>query len=310
MGLFDFFKPPKTTKSAADGLPPSLSAAVDEVQQLVRIANESLEIANSSRNLDTRRSRVALAKAKLADVKRLASQYPEMQLTSLREFEKSIEAVERETEVMKIDASPAERAAEEFVTGERSTLSGWDVDPVLSELHSDAVPEGVFWHDHIKTLRDDPEARLQVARDHFPLPAAFREAAVALRALIRNRKKVASDYTDLLEDLYRLAVQESFFFAVDYIPDIGPSFNVAAEVPREIWIGLECPYQEIGYEQLKLLNKTDKRWIAEAWGEPGDHTTAQAFHGGLWNAAVERLRQKNKNRLSETWGLLRDVDNP
>lgn len=307
MGLFDFFKTTKTTKSAGEDPPLPLSAATDLVQQYVRIANESLQIANNSKNLDTRRSRLALVRAKLAEVKELAAKYPRMEFTSLGDFEKSIEAVERETDEMREEASPSEQAKDDLVTGKRSVVSGWDVDPVMSELHSDAVPEGVFWHDHIKTLRDDPEARLQVARAYLPLPAAFREAAVALRALIRSKKKQGSDSASLLEDLYRLAAQENFFSAAGYIPDVGPSFNVAAEVPRELWLGMNYPYEEIGYEHLQLLNKTDRKWVVEAWGEPATHVTAQTFHDELWQEAVKRLRQKNKDRDNELQNLLRGL---
>ena len=64
------------------------------------------------------------------------------------------------------------------------------VDPEFAELLDPkaGVPPGVFWADYIKTLKDDPERRLAVARAYLPLPAAFRHAAVALRALIRRRQ--------------------------------------------------------------------------------------------------------------------------
>ena len=192
MGLFDFFKP---GKDPAEDMSISLTAAVDRVQQLVRIANESLEIAHKSTDLGTRRSRVGLAKTNLAEVMEIVSQYPEIQITSLSDFEKSIEDVEHETETLRAEASASERAADDFLTGRPSSLSGWEIDPVLSELHSSAVPKGVFWADYIKTLRDDPEGRLVVARDYLPLPAAFREAAVALRALIRGKRKEGLDPT-------------------------------------------------------------------------------------------------------------------
>jgi hypothetical protein len=34
------------------------------------------------------------------------------------------------------------------------------------------VPPGVFWADYIKTLKDDPQARLGVAEEYQSLPAA------------------------------------------------------------------------------------------------------------------------------------------
>jgi hypothetical protein len=44
-----------------------------------------------------------------------------------------------------------------------------------------------------------------MARRHLPLPAAFREAAIALRAIARQNRKHGNDYRSALEELYRLA---------------------------------------------------------------------------------------------------------
>lgn len=57
---------------------------------------------------------------------------------------------------------------------------------------------GAFWADYIKTLRDDPAARLEIARQYQPLPAAFEEAAIALRAMIHDRREQRADFKDLL----------------------------------------------------------------------------------------------------------------
>ena len=44
--------------------------------------------------------------------------------------------------------------------------------------------------------------------------------------------------------------------------------------------------QAIGYREFELLNKTDRKWIVEAWREPAAHSSAQEFHASFWNAAV------------------------
>lgn len=57
-----------------------------------------------------------------------------------------------------------------------------------------------FWADAIKDTYDDPRRRLEMATRNLPLPAAFREAAIALRAIIRNRRKLAKPFEkDLAE---------------------------------------------------------------------------------------------------------------
>jgi hypothetical protein len=130
------------------------------------------------------------------------------------------------------------------------------------------VPRGVFLADHIKTLRNDPRARLKIARQHQPLPGAFREAAIALRALIREARKAGEDDAALLSDLYLTGARDSFLHSTPHIPGYGVGYNVVETIPREVWESLEMPYPKIGYTELRLLNKTDQKWLVDAWGEP------------------------------------------
>ncbi|MGE0434029.1 MAG: hypothetical protein AB7S36_17370 [Planctomycetota bacterium] len=65
------------------------------------------------------------------------------------------------------------------------TDTGW-----IASVRGDGLYEGdEFWADAIRKLKDKPQERLAMALRHLPLPAAFREAAVALRALIRAKQK-------------------------------------------------------------------------------------------------------------------------
>jgi len=58
---------------------------------------------------------------------------------------------------------------------------------------------GEFWADTIKKYHNDPNKRLMIALDNLPLPGAFREAKVALRATIRSKRKLKQDHSDELE---------------------------------------------------------------------------------------------------------------
>jgi len=73
-----------------------------------------------------------------------------------------------------------------------------------------------FWAHAIQKVRDNPHERLKMPKRHLPLPAAFREAAVALRAIIRSSRKEKISYDGALEELYRLAGFWSFY--VPYAP--------------------------------------------------------------------------------------------
>ena len=146
------------------------------------------------------------------------------------------------------------------------------------------VPAGVYWINDVESLEGDPAERLALARRYLPLPAAFREAATALRALILSSSMRPVDGTDLLAQLYVTAAQESFLLATPYVPGVGPRYNVAASIPRDVWQRLSMPYAAIGYRHLPLLNRTDCDWLVVAWGEPDTHSTAQAYHQSVWDA--------------------------
>ena len=148
------------------------------------------------------------------------------------------------------------------------------------------VPSGVFWADDVQTLENDPEARLATARVYLPLPAAFREAATALRALIRLRSRQSADGSDLLSQLHLIAAQECFLLATSYVPGVGPSSNVAATIPRHVWQQLPMPYEVIGYQYLSLLDWTDCRWLVAALGEPDTHCSARDYHQVVWDNYV------------------------
>ncbi len=74
-----------------------IQAVCLSAESMVRVANESLRIANTSRNLATRASRVNVARANIQRLKELSAKYPFLQLTSLAAVEDSIRKVEQET---------------------------------------------------------------------------------------------------------------------------------------------------------------------------------------------------------------------
>ena len=62
------------------------------------------------------------------------------------------------------------------------------------ERHRAELNSGEFWADRIKKLRGEPVERLELAIENLPLPASFREAAIATRALIREKRKAKESY--------------------------------------------------------------------------------------------------------------------
>ncbi|GEP43089.1 hypothetical protein BGE01nite_23800 [Brevifollis gellanilyticus] len=82
--------------------------------------------------------------------------------------------------------------------------------------------------------------------------------------------------------LYDLAAYESFM--LDYSPRLRqPGYNVMESIPGNVITALEYSYARLGYKKLRLLNKTDVKWLVEAWGEPQKHTTLNALHKAVWD---------------------------
>ncbi|MGR6502888.1 hypothetical protein [Shewanella sp. Koi 1] len=164
--------------------------------------------------------------------------------------------------------------------------------------HRDELQKGEFWADRIKKLRDDPEKRLALAIENLPLPASFREAAIATRALIRDKRKQKIEYEEELALLYWLAAINSFSIPYsDVLKE--PGYNVVESVPGKKLKGLPFSYKTLGYSKLELLNKTDVKWLCELWGEPGGHTTLHEMHNDVWREYEGKLKAKRTKRDEE-----------
>lgn len=170
-----------------------------------------------------------------------------------------------------------------------------------NRLRSD-LQSGNFWFDRAAAFRDKPVERLRLAIDNRPLPAAFEQAAIALRAVIRGRISSEQDFTEPLGMLYWLAAIESFGVPYpEYLQQ--PGFNVLRSVPGDVIRSLPFTYSSLGYRHLSLLKKTDIKWCVAAWGEPLGHTTLNIVHLEIWRKyeAAEKLRQERAR--SEMRGL-------
>lgn len=71
-------------------------AISDSAQRLVKIINESLKIANESKNADTKVSRLDVAKMRLEELKKLSDEHTFIKLTQLAQVEQSIAELEQE----------------------------------------------------------------------------------------------------------------------------------------------------------------------------------------------------------------------
>lgn len=184
-----------------------------------------------------------------------------------------------------------------------------DVDALASEFWNRIraqVAGGEFWADRIKEIRGKPAQRLRLAMDNLPLPAAFREAALAVRPIIRQLRKDNADFTECLRFLYWLAAMGSFSIPYSAVLQ-EPGYNIMESVPGGVLRALPFSYKDLGYQKLRLLTKTDVKWLVEAWGEPAAHTTLHELHHGVWAEYEERLRLARQRRAAEVVDELVDL---
>ncbi|PNK60153.1 hypothetical protein [Psychrobacter sp. FDAARGOS_221] len=140
------------------------------------------------------------------------------------------------------------------------------------------------WSNYIKQHKDDPQQRYAVAQQFLPWPLGFKESVLALRAIIREQKKQQQDYEDQLWTLYQLAAWESFY--PKQSPQLDePGFKIFVQFPGSKVTELTIDYQQLGYQQLKLLTKTDAKMLVALYGEPEQHSTLYQLYPEVWQQA-------------------------
>lgn len=88
----------KLNRTTSNAHEQTVKAVSESGDRLVEIINESLKIANESKNPDTKVSRLNVAKDKLEDLKELERKFSFIHITQLDEVESSIKALEIEFE--------------------------------------------------------------------------------------------------------------------------------------------------------------------------------------------------------------------
>ena len=144
-----------------------------------------------------------------------------------------------------------------------------------------AVTNEENWYLSIQKFKDNPIKRFEAAVRGLPMPKAFNEAALGLRSIIRDKIKNNESYESDLEELYTLAVWQSYSMKRSERADtVGHS--ILERIPGGMIASINCDYQDIGYKYLDLINKTDAKRLVAIWGEPKSHTTLLEYDNSLW----------------------------
>ena len=85
--------------------PAELSAATDSAISLAEVVNDSIEIAQSTNNLETKESRIRVARKRLEELKNLSKEYPAISIEELKHTEDELTTLEHESQIHLNDPS-------------------------------------------------------------------------------------------------------------------------------------------------------------------------------------------------------------
>ncbi len=160
--------------------------------------------------------------------------------------------------------------------------------PSVAEPESVAIPQSpdarTDWRQACQILRDQGryEDALSVCQQVWPQWQSFDHAARVMRAAIRNTASDTEEHRFWLRRLYSLAAQASFLHdKIDALPDPTRALQTRLFTPQQV-ASLDMPWSQIGYRDLRLLTKSDRKQLTQWLGEPETHQSARIFHDKQW----------------------------
>lgn len=121
---------------------------------------------------------------------------------------------------------------------------------------------------------------------------------IALRRLIKTRKKNELPHDELLHALFGLCLMRDFSnsFVVDGIPMPSPTAMVEFVDIDEL-SAVRCDYATVGYQHCGSLLKTDIKWLVAAFGEPALHKFPDTLFQYVRHRAISRYCWAELRRL-------------
>lgn len=180
---------------------------------------------------------------------------PPLELQELQELQIPEESAE--------EASPISVVAGSSVVADTSLVADATEPPAARQP----------WQEEVKTLRDSGQfqAALSLCRRQYPKALAFRQTMITLRSQIRE----GDEDPNSLKAIYLAAIQA----------ELAKTNQPAQQetggdgLPHQLTQAPERYWQEIGYEHLPLLTKTDRKLLVSHWGEPHHHNPANQILG-------------------------------
>jgi hypothetical protein len=86
-----------------------------KAQRMVDVVNESIQIAGHSKNIETRRSRIRVARERIAQLQELAADYPFLKIMQLVDVEHDLRKIDQETDSLEVTQESEDKWVDDFL---------------------------------------------------------------------------------------------------------------------------------------------------------------------------------------------------
>lgn len=115
-----------------------------------------------------------------------------------------------------------------------------------------------------------------------------KKIAVALRSLIREKRKAKEEHQELLHALYGVAVLSDLLASLDS-ERLTFFTDLTNYVQFDELLRMRCKYGWMGYAKVNSLMKTDVKWLIAEFGEPSVHHSFEPLFNTLRRDAIRRF---------------------
>ncbi|MEZ5492119.1 MAG: hypothetical protein R3F50_17690 [Gammaproteobacteria bacterium] len=153
--------------------------------------------------------------------------------------------------------------------------------PALSDVDN--------WQEQVQELKkqDRLDDALKLCQEQLPLWSAYQQASLIHRARLKLLSQEGRDIEGELKELYDIAAKASFLHdRVKGLPNL--PLSQLKRVDLDEVESLEMPYEQIGYNELRLIKKTDIKLLLEKWGKPQAHIKPRELHAETWKSLIAR----------------------
>lgn len=139
------------------------------------------------------------------------------------------------------------------------------------------------WLNTVAALKKsgDLDQAMRICEQEFPLWGAYNQACIIERLRLKKLAPDSEEGAALLRRLYRLAVNAELLHDKSENAD-HLTLNQLKALDLGSMDELEHPYRVIGYAHLRLIRKSDVKFMQALWGRPDQHQLPRDYHRSWW----------------------------